>query len=252
MGMTVLTGVQGNTKSDSLAELSAASFIDATRVNPGVRDVDLTGCFAGHLYLFPACLASCMRETPHVLEKDFVSFPCVRQNGVVHSGQIAHGDKAPKVSNFGGITSGEDGKVVQQFRTPQDYRVTGGGVPQLAASAAPQIPQFYSFQAQGPTISPSANEIRLPARPSTHSLEDYQMQLMLLEQQNKKRLMTARSEQDTSVAEGSSDAAVKSNFSNSDTSPEPQTEQRVYQPPSCQPANQLAGAGIVPAVVRDV
>ncbi|KLO88692.1 uncharacterized protein LW93_4503 [Fusarium fujikuroi] len=172
--------------------------------------------------------------------------------GIVHGGQIAHGDKAPKVSNFGSIPSGEDGKVVQQFRTSQDYRVTGGGVPQLAASAAPQIPQFYSFQAQGPTISPSANEIRLPARPSTHSLDDYQMQLMLLEQQNKKRLMIARSEQDTSVAEGSSDAAVKSNFSNSDTSPEPQTEQKVYQPPSCQPANQLAGAGIVPAVVRDV
>ncbi|KLP13050.1 uncharacterized protein LW94_6960 [Fusarium fujikuroi] len=142
-----------------------------------------------------------------------------------------------------------DGKVVQQFRTPQDYRVTGGGVPQLAASAAPKISQFSSFQ---PTINPSANEIRLPARPSTHALQDYQVQLMLLEQQNKKRLMMARSEQDTSVAEGSSDAAGKSNFSNVDTGPEPQTEQRVYQPPSCQPANQLAGAGIVPAVVRDL
>ncbi|KAF5695039.1 homeobox transcription factor [Fusarium globosum] len=169
--------------------------------------------------------------------------------GIVHGEQIAHDDKAPKVSTFGGIPSGGDGKVVQQFRTPQDYRVTGGGVPQLAASAAPKISQFSSFQ---PTINPSANEIRLPARPSTHALQDYQVQLMLLEQQNKKRLMMARSEQDTSVAEGSSDAAGKSNFSNVDTGPEPQTEQRVYQPPSCQPANQLAGAGIVPAVVRDL
>lgn len=61
--------------------------------------------------------------------------------GIAHGGQIAHGDKALKVPNFGAIPSGEDGKVVQQFRTPQDYRVTGGGVPQLAASAAPQIPQ---------------------------------------------------------------------------------------------------------------
>ncbi|VZH95771.1 unnamed protein product [Fusarium fujikuroi] len=166
--------------------------------------------------------------------------------GIVHGEQIAHDDKAPKVSTFGGIPSGGDGKVVQQFRTPQDYRVTGGGVPQLAASAAPKISHFQ------PTINPSANEIRLPARPSTHALQDYQVQLMLLEQQNKKRLMMARSEQDTSVAEGSSDAAGKSNFSNVDTGPEPQTEQRVYQPPSCQPANQLAGAGIVPAVVRDL
>lgn len=78
------------------------------------------------------------------------------------------------------------------------------------------------------------------------------MQLMLLEQQNKKRLMMARSEQDTSVAEGSSDAAGKSNFSKVDSGPKPQTELRVYAPPSCQPANQLAGAGIVPAVARDV
>ena len=32
--------------------------------------------------------------------------------------------------------------------------------------------------------------------PGSHALQDYQMQLMLLEQQNKKRLLMARQEQD--------------------------------------------------------
>ena len=37
-----------------------------------------------------------------------------------------------------------------------------------------------------------------------HALQDYQMQLMLLEQQNKKRLMMARQEQDSMARDGSS------------------------------------------------
>lgn len=78
------------------------------------------------------------------------------------------------------------------------------------------------------------------------------MQLMLLEQQNKKRLMMARLEQDTSVPEGSSDAAGKSNFSNVDDHPKPQMEEDDDEQPSRRPANRLTGAGIVPAVVRDM
>jgi hypothetical protein len=41
---------------------------------------------------------------------------------------------------------------------------------------------------------------------SNHALQDYQMQLMLLEQQNKKRLLMARQEQDLSNAENASTA----------------------------------------------
>ena len=44
--------------------------------------------------------------------------------------------------------------------------------------------------AMGPG-APGAN-----GQPGNHALQDYQMQLMLLEQQNKKRLLMARQEQD--------------------------------------------------------
>lgn len=59
---------------------------------------------------------------------------------ILHGGHMVQGYEAPDISSFGAIPSGEDVKVVQ-FRTPQDYRVTGGGVPQLAANATSQIPQ---------------------------------------------------------------------------------------------------------------
>lgn len=75
------------------------------------------------------------------------------------------------------------------------------------------------------------------------------MQLMLLEQQNKKRLMMARLEQDTSVAEG---PRGKSSFSNVDDHPKPQMEEDDDEQPSRRPANRLTGAGIVPAVARDM
>jgi hypothetical protein len=41
-----------------------------------------------------------------------------------------------------------------------------------------------------------------PARTGNHSLQDYQMQIMLLEQQNKKRLLMARQEQDNMAQSG--------------------------------------------------
>ncbi|KAM0230508.1 hypothetical protein ACHAPO_009273 [Fusarium lateritium] len=56
-------------------------------------------------------------------------------------------------------------------------------------------------QQQGP-ILPS---IEFSGSPSTHALQDYQVQLMLLEQQNKKRLMMARMEQDA-ISGGESSA----------------------------------------------
>lgn len=50
-------------------------------------------------------------------------------------------------------------------------------------------PQMMRAGAMGP--NPGAN-----GQPGNHALQDYQMQLMLLEQQNKKRLLMARQEQD--------------------------------------------------------
>lgn len=42
-----------------------------------------------------------------------------------------------------------------------------------------------------------SSSVRNASLESNHALQDYQMQMMLLEQQNKKRMMSARQEQDT-------------------------------------------------------
>jgi hypothetical protein len=58
------------------------------------------------------------------------------------------------------------------------------------------LAQFYNSNEMGPgNMRPGAPNGQ-PATSSNHALQDYQMQLMLLEQQNKKRLMMARQEQD--------------------------------------------------------
>ncbi|KAI5802429.1 hypothetical protein FPQ18DRAFT_9278 [Pyronema domesticum] len=54
--------------------------------------------------------------------------------------------------------------------------------------------EFYAGQAQGMRTALGAS--------GNHALQDYQMQLMLLEQQNKKRLMQARQEQDNIASHG--------------------------------------------------
>lgn len=72
------------------------------------------------------------------------------------------------------------------------------------AQGSPMVPQgpdggigaFYNAEMGGPggmRPGPGGNQA---AGGSNHALQDYQMQLMLLEQQNKKRLMMARQEQD--------------------------------------------------------
>ncbi|PSK35025.1 Adhesion defective protein 2 [Elsinoe australis] len=84
----------------------------------------------------------------------------------------------------------------------------------------------------------NANNIRslqqsgAPNNNSNHALQDYQMQLMLLEQQNKKRLLMARQEQDATVANGTGGAmpgqqafgAPAMSPSNSRTGPSPNPE----------------------------
>ncbi|CZR42748.1 uncharacterized protein FPRO_10051 [Fusarium proliferatum ET1] len=218
-----------------------------------------------------------------------------RNERILHGGQMLHSSEPSDSPPVGSISAGETGKVVQHLgATPQDYRVTGGGVPHFTANTELQLQQLQGLQVQMPTISPPRNGILmpardpkhvlrdiqmqvmlleqqnekrpkpqtgqrvddppscLPARDSKHVLRDYQMQLMLLEQRNKKRLMMARSEQDAAGGEGSRDAAGKSNFSSVEGRPKPQAEHRVNGSLSCQQDNQLAGAGIVPAVVRDV
>ncbi|GAB7323923.1 hypothetical protein MBLNU13_g07346t1 [Cladosporium sp. NU13] len=49
--------------------------------------------------------------------------------------------------------------------------------------------------------TPAAAAFPSPTNPGNHALQDYQMQLMLLEQQNKKRLLMARQEQDSKLSQ---------------------------------------------------
>lgn len=68
--------------------------------------------------------------------------------------------------------AGRDGPGIADYYNPQDPNMRGGAAGQ-------------------------------PGQPgSNHALQDYQMQLMLLEQQNKKRLMMARQEQDSMSSTG--------------------------------------------------
>ncbi|KAK9368533.1 hypothetical protein V1509DRAFT_564478 [Lipomyces kononenkoae] len=79
-----------------------------------------------------------------------------------------------------------------------------GGSPMIAHSSSDQgHPAMYVADAYGQ--NPAAGQLRMP--PGTqqsvggnaNALQDYQMQLMLLEQQNKRRLMVARQEQQEAV-----------------------------------------------------
>ncbi|KAJ5806914.1 hypothetical protein N7474_010506 [Penicillium riverlandense] len=58
----------------------------------------------------------------------------------------------------------------------------------------PMGPEYFGANGQMGQVRPG---MQTPgAQPGNHALQDYQMQLMLLEQQNKRRLMMARQEQD--------------------------------------------------------
>ncbi|KAK9238730.1 hypothetical protein V1525DRAFT_341005 [Lipomyces kononenkoae] len=79
-----------------------------------------------------------------------------------------------------------------------------GGSPMIAHSSSDQgHPAMYVADAYGQ--NPAAGQLRMPPGSqqsvggNTNALQDYQMQLMLLEQQNKRRLMVARQEQQDGV-----------------------------------------------------
>jgi hypothetical protein len=98
-------------------------------------------------------------------------------------------------------------------------------------------PQFNlagmgSMEGINHTRMPDQSSMPDPAAQSgKHTLQDYQMQLMLLEQQNKKRLMMARAEQD-SIAAGDNDV--------------PMPGQADIQPPGMAPSSSIAGASVYP------
>ncbi|KAK0708629.1 hypothetical protein B0H67DRAFT_345468 [Lasiosphaeris hirsuta] len=118
--------------------------------------------------LNPDHLQAFVSATPNLQAKNIASYSANLQQH--------HGNQMPNkpMANAGGpqpqgspmVQQGPNGAALEQFYNPGDI--------------APNMRPGPGAQATG----------------SNHALQDYQMQLMLLEQQNKKRLMMARQEQD--------------------------------------------------------
>ena len=84
-------------------------------------------------------------------------------------------------------------KSLQIFQQNQ-----GGGMPQqhMAGQGSPMIPAGMDASQMELYGATRGVQMGQGGQNGNHALQDYQMQLMLLEQQNKKRLMMARQEQD--------------------------------------------------------
>lgn len=121
-------------------------------------------------------------------DSQFASFqqqnPAVQQKSIqVYAQNLAKNQRQQSMSNAGGMS--DQGSPLMP--PGMDLGVGVGG------------PEFYGG------ANPGAMQMRggvPPGAPNggaggNHALQDYQMQLMLLEQQNKKRLLMARQEQDT-------------------------------------------------------
>lgn len=88
--------------------------------------------------------------------------------------------------------------AAQQHRqNMQKPRIPGQGSPMMQpgmelTGAGANLPEYFN-------VNPAMGALRAQANGvgGNHALQDYQMQLMLLEQQNKKRLLMARQEHDT-------------------------------------------------------
>ncbi|KAL6708847.1 hypothetical protein ACN47E_002254 [Coniothyrium glycines] len=108
-------------------------------------------------------------------------------------------NKRPRVDggmNAGNMPGNQFGEFAQQGQNPQQKNVENmNSAVQGSPMAHPGLDgQENMFAGNGPRpgMAPA------PGAPQqgNHALQDYQMQLMLLEQQNKKRLLMARQEQD--------------------------------------------------------
>lgn len=120
-------------------------------------------------------------------ESQFASFqqqnPAVQQKSIqVYAQNLAKTQRQQSMSNAGGNISDQGSPII------------GSGL-----DVGTLGPDFYNGN------NPAAMQLRGAPPPNVpnggaggnHALQDYQMQLMLLEQQNKKRLLMARQEQDT-------------------------------------------------------
>ena len=120
-------------------------------------------------------------------DSQFASFqqqnPAVQQKSIqVYAQNLAKNQRQQSMSNAGGMS--DQGSPL----IPPGMEMGGVGGPEYYGGGNPGAMQMRGGVPPGaPTGGAGGN----------HALQDYQMQLMLLEQQNKKRLLMARQEQDT-------------------------------------------------------
>jgi hypothetical protein len=110
-------------------------------------------------------------------------------------GQAGRGQPVPG-SQMGNMPGGPNGMIMQNGM-PADMNQINfaqNGQPKIEMSAGGPQGMEGSFDMMNQQ-RPMANGGGNPSQ-GNHALQDYQMQLMLLEQQNKKRLLMARQEQD--------------------------------------------------------
>jgi len=93
----------------------------------------------------------------------------------------------------------------QRDSMPKAGGMSDGGSPMMGPGMDIGVggPDFYGGNSAAAAMQMRAGGVPPNAGPNAaggnHALQDYQMQLMLLEQQNKKRLLMARQEQDTAI-----------------------------------------------------
>ncbi|CUS12087.1 unnamed protein product [Tuber aestivum] len=120
---------------------------------------------------------------------------------------------------------------------PQNQQGHGSPMmPQTTEGAALGVSDFYA-------TTPGGGAMRGGINPGSgnHALQDYQMQLMMLEQQNKKRLMMARAEQDNIAHHGDGQRRMEPGFpqsmspgSRAAPSPQPQGGPKMVGTPKMQ------------------
>jgi hypothetical protein len=130
---------------------------------------------------------------------------------------------AEQFQNMPGGANAQQARTLTQYQAglaqQQANQMPGKGMPTQGGSANQGSPMMSQGQDTGAiagyyNAGEMANGMRGTGQPGAqpggtggnHALQDYQMQLMLLEQQNKKRLMMARQEQET--APGGRDGAA--------------------------------------------
>ncbi|KAK4244851.1 hypothetical protein C7999DRAFT_16917 [Corynascus novoguineensis] len=103
-----------------------------------------------------------------------------------------------KIASYSTNMSQHHGNQMPNKPMPNAAGPQGQGSPMVPQGPdGNSLMQLYNPGEMGPgNIRPGAPNGQAAAGSSNHALQDYQMQLMLLEQQNKKRLMMARQEQD--------------------------------------------------------